>query len=167
MGKPNKTVFIDTNIFLHYTFFTDIDWSTVVEAGEVTIVIPPIIMRELEKHKYNQKDEVLKRRAENVSAKLAQLFKSGNDVRPRTKIFFESHEPDEEFATHRLSRETQDDHLLASISLYKREHMDGVVILITNDLPLEVKAAPLSIDVQNLSEEQRLPVEIDPNVKKV
>jgi hypothetical protein len=167
MAKPNKTIFIDTNIFLHYRFFTEIDWPSVTEAGEVTIVIPPIIMRELEKHKYGQKDEALKRRAERVSAHLAQLFKSGGQVRPQTKITFERQEPDEEFSTHRLSRETQDDHLLASISLYKREHSEEDVLLISNDLPLEVKAAPLSIKTQALPNEYRQPTEIDPNVKRI
>jgi hypothetical protein len=162
-----RASFIDTQIFLHFTFFTDIDWSAVADASEVTIMMPPIVLRELEKHKYNQKDETLRRRAENASAKLAELFRSGEEVRPRARIIFEAKEPDDEFSAHRLSRETQDDHLLASICLYRREHSDEDILLITNDMPLQVKAAPLAIETRELPAKYRLPVEPDPNVKKI
>lgn len=167
MSKPKKFVFLNTNIFLHYTLFTDIDWPQLLGASEVTLVIAPIVMREIDKRKYNERDQVLKERAEKISAKLANLFKSREEVRPRTQILFEVREPDQEFASLQLSRETQDDHLLASIRLYKREHPEDYVLLVTNDLPLQVKSAPLSIETQGLSEEFRIAGEADPNLKKV
>ena len=81
MVTNHKIVFIDTNIFLHFTFFTDIEWPAVVDAGGVTIVLPPVTMGELDKHKYNQKSDAVKKRAEKVTRRLAQLFRAKGDVR--------------------------------------------------------------------------------------
>jgi PIN domain len=161
------TIFIDTNIFIHFTFFTDVDWPTVVGASEIKIVIPPIIMRELDKHKFNHKDDIIRKRAQRVLVRLAQLFRTHSEVRPRTNIHFEPHEPDEEFATLRLSRETQDDQLLASVCLYKKENPNEEILLVTDDLSLHVKAVPLSIKTLELSEDHRLPLAPNPEVRKV
>lgn len=165
--RTRKTVFIDTNIFLHYKFFTDINWMEVLIANEILIVIPPIVMREIEKHKFNNKDQIIKKRSEKISARFAKIFKLNEEIRPDVKMLFEAHEPDEEFSAFRLSRETQDDHLIASMLLYKRENPEEEVVLVTNDLPLQVKIAPFNVEIYDLPESLQLPPESDPNEKKV
>ncbi len=47
----NIVLFLDTNIFLHYQSFDQINWSVLVGAQNVGIIIPPITVHELNKHK--------------------------------------------------------------------------------------------------------------------
>lgn len=49
-SADRKAVFLDTNIFLHYQPFEQIPWPAVVKASQVLLVIPPIMVRELNKH---------------------------------------------------------------------------------------------------------------------
>ena len=48
-------IFLDTNVFLHFKNFEDIDWSETIntEQKSICIVIPFIVIDELDKHKYN------------------------------------------------------------------------------------------------------------------
>ena len=47
----HKKVYLDTNIFLHYQPFDQINWPEVSNADSVIIVFPPVIIRELNTHK--------------------------------------------------------------------------------------------------------------------
>lgn len=42
----------DTNVFIHYEFFKNVDWAEELGAREVTLVIPPVVLEELDKRKW-------------------------------------------------------------------------------------------------------------------
>jgi len=46
-----KIIFVDTNIFLHFKSFVDIDWLEICQSGECRLVISPIVIAELDKYK--------------------------------------------------------------------------------------------------------------------
>jgi hypothetical protein len=46
-----KIVFLDTNVYLHYRRFDEVNWLDVVQAEAVRIVVPPVTTRELNKIK--------------------------------------------------------------------------------------------------------------------
>jgi len=102
-----KTIFIDTNDYLHYMFFTDINWPALIGATEIKIVVPPVITRELDKHKYSHREESVRKRAQKVTKRFAELLRSRGEVRPHTTIHFEAQEAHNEIMRLNLSRESQ------------------------------------------------------------
>ena len=45
--------FIDTNAPLHYSFFRDVDWAAVVGVRKVVLVFAPVVLTELDHHKWS------------------------------------------------------------------------------------------------------------------
>ncbi|MGI9054681.1 MAG: PIN domain-containing protein, partial [Pyrinomonadaceae bacterium] len=166
MSKENKFAFPDTNIFLHFQFFTEIVWNEVLQAQSVTLVIPPIVVKELDKHKYNHASERVKDRASKVTKKFAEILRSSIEIRPKVNIQFERIEPQSEFEKYNLSKESQDDHLIASILRFQNES-DINAVLITNDFSLIVKAHQLNVEVFELPEEYQNKSEENPDKKKI
>jgi len=166
MSKENKFAFPDTNIFLHFQFFTEIAWIEVLQAKSVTLVIPPVVAKELDKHKYNHSSERVKDRANKVTKKFAEILRSNREIRPKVNIQFETTVPQSEFKKYNLSKESQDDHLIASILRFQNES-GNTAVLITNDFSLLVKAHQLNIMVIELSESYQIKSEENPDKKKI
>jgi predicted ribonuclease YlaK len=78
-----KTIFLDTNVYLHYKLFDQIDWQEIVHGDAITIVIPPVIIRELNKNKEAHPQTRIRKRAAAVIKKLARLFEAASSVKRR------------------------------------------------------------------------------------
>ena len=82
----------DTNVFLHQDEpFDTMDWkATVPTSDEVRVVIPMVVVRELDRHKRTPNNNVVSRtnkeavrdRARRTSRELGQLFQHPMDVVP-------------------------------------------------------------------------------------
>ena len=130
-----KTIFLDTNIFLHYEPFDQIKWLEIVQAESATILIPPVTIRELNKHKDYHSQPRVRNRAGEVLKRLLALFESpaGTSLRDNINIVFEDRDPVIDFAAHQLSPDIQDDHLIASILMYQNEAAGTETVLVTSD----------------------------------
>ena len=167
----NKTIFLDTNLFLHYQPFDQISWQTVVDADTVTIVFPPIIIRELNKHKELHPRSHIKRRAGETIKKLFGIFDSGSKVELSEGIlaYFEDRDPNIDFTAYQLNSNIQDDHLIASILMNKKEQPANSIVLITSDFGLTLlgKARRLGISTLRMPDNYRIVDKPDPNEIKV
>jgi len=56
----------DTNVLLHYTLFTEIDWPAVAEASDIILLFPATVIHELDARKYTGSDQRLQNRAQTV-----------------------------------------------------------------------------------------------------
>ena len=166
-----KIVFLDTNVYLHYQPFDQIKWPEIVKADTVTIVVPPVIVRELNKHKELHPRSRVKRRAGAVLKKLSQLFESGSQahLRDGVDIWLEDRDPVIDFAACQLNHKIQDDNLIASIIICQTETPEAEVILITSDagLALMAKANRQGIETTKLPDNLRLAEELDPDQKRI
>lgn len=167
----DKTIYLDTNIFLHYQPFTQINWLEVVKAESVTVVIPPITIRELNKHKDSHPRAQIKKRAGETIKKLSGLLDSGTTAKitEGVFVFFEDRDSTIDFAAHQLNFNIQDDQLIASILLNKQETPEQHLVLVTSDLGLALvaKAGRQGINTQKMPDNYRIADEPDPNENKV
>jgi hypothetical protein len=166
-----KIVFLDTNIYLHYRDFDQIDWPTVLGTDAVTIIIPPITLRELNKHKdSNTINPRIRKRAGATLKKLAELFETSSQaqLRANTTVRHEANDPID-FKSHNLNPEIQDDHLIASTIMCRDEMHGTEIILVTADsgLILLGKARLHEITTTKLPNEFKLPEEPDPEQKHI
>ncbi len=166
-----KIVFLDTNIYLHYRDFDQIDWLKVLNTDAVTIIIPPVTIRELNKHKDSTiSSPRIRKRAGVIFKKLAELFESSSQAQVKANITIrhEANDPDI-FKAHNLNSEIQDDHLIASIIMCRDEMPKAEIVLVTADTGLILlgKARKLGIVPIKLPDEYKLPDELDPDQERI
>ncbi|MGV2450152.1 UNVERIFIED_CONTAM: PIN domain-containing protein [Ralstonia mannitolilytica] len=147
-------LFLDTNIFIHFKNFEDIPWNQILECNknDIEITIAPIVIDELDKHKYNSNPKVANR-IKKLMPKFNEILSTGNskgfkvqflDKRPHNEIFDE----------YMLDKSQQDDCLLASILSFKNQlENNEKVFYVTNDFGPRIKTKSLNIDLLSISEE--------------
>lgn len=167
-----KTLFLDTNIYLHYQDIKQIDWLDTVQADEVLIVVPPVIVRELNKTKDSGSRSPTRHRADKVIKQLLAYYKPDTEVelKPHVLLYFEGRDPPHDFfVKHYLSFGIQDDHIIASIMMRHQELPDENVVLVTSDggLALIVKAGRHGISTKILPDQLRLRTQPDPREERI
>lgn len=159
-------IFLDTNIYLHFNWVAEIAWQELAGKPSVILIVPPIVLSELEKHRRTHRSKQIRERARLVIQRLNQLFNSDKFVRQGVNINFLSSEP-KEFEKHDLDRSWADDRLLASILHYNEQHTDMPTFLVTDDFPIVPKATVRGIALLKMPEEYRLPIQPDPEEAKI
>ncbi len=135
-------VFIDTNVLLHYQFFDEVDWSAPLGVAHVTLVFAPVVLSELDRHKWAGSRRE-KARAKSVLTRIDSLGLSTMPVKVRTgvdAVALDAEPADALFAEHRLDARTSDDRLLASYVEFRVEHGADRVVILSADSGLSVKA---------------------------
>lgn len=169
--NKNITLFLDTNIFLHYQLFDQINWSSLFGVSDIEIIIPPVTIHELNKHKDAHTKPRVRSRASDIIKKLFGLFEDSTETRIGTGLIvhLEDREPQIDFIQHQLSREVKDDELIASILYLKAKVPEKKVILVTSDFGLILlgKAKRQGIEVYRLPDTYKLLEEPDPSEKKI
>lgn len=166
-----KTIFLDTNIFLHYRSFDQIDWLEMVKAESAIIIIPTITIRELNKHKDSHSRSKISERAGKCIKRLYTLMDPTKlpEIRGKVVVLFEAREPTLDFDAHQLNFKVQDDQLMANILMRRQEFPSDNIVLVTSDLGLTLvaKAKMFGIDTVRLPDYLHLPDEPDPNETRI
>jgi hypothetical protein len=167
-----KFIFTDTNLFEHFPPVSQIDWPGLACCGRVVLIVPPVTISELNKHKDTSTRSKLKRRATEALLELSRYSKleSPIEVRPNVEIQFRSREPLIDFGEFQLSPVVNDDRLLASaIEFAIEEGLDKAEVLVTTaDLGLTLKVnGQTLIGGLPLPETLRLPDDLDDDSKKI
>ncbi|MBN1550650.1 hypothetical protein JW979_04235 [bacterium] len=161
-----KFAFLDTNIFLHYQPFDQINWLDVLKAPQVTIVLTTLNVRELNKTKDTHHSPRIRDRAGWITIRLDKLFEKSlrAELRHDVEMIFETREPGIDFNKFGLVKDVNDDNLIANILMFKEEKPDSEIVLITSDsgLTLIGKAKRLGISTIRLPQKYKLQEEPDP-----
>lgn len=160
--------FLDTNVLLHYPLPGQVDWPEIMAAREVTVVIAPVVFRELNRHK----DKPESRRLRDRAATVLKWFDTFIDdptrpLRESVSLLLLPADPTIDFSANRLSRELNDDWLLASILQFQSESPEKKTVLVTEDRGLKVKAMGHGLTVVRLPETLRLLDEPDEIEKRL
>lgn len=166
-----KSVFLDTNIYLHYQMIDQLNWVKIIGPGTINILVPPITIRELNKHKETHPKSRVRNRATKVIKWFFSILQNDNarTIREGITVIFEDREPLINFEENQLSHLVQDDQLIASILNHREENPEQEIILITSDegLNLLAKSRRLNISTLLLADEYKLPTEPDPEQLKI
>jgi len=151
MVDKNKKIhhvycFLDTNILLHFQTFNEVDWPKVLNAKQVCLVLAPIVLRELDKHKDDYNNERRRNRVRVILSKLKPLLEAETlierlpQVRNNVSLLALLEEPLLDWAAEHLDQTVNDDRLLANILDFSRQHPTEQVFLLADDFPLRLKA---------------------------
>ena len=151
-------LFLDTNIFLHFRCFVEIDWGDVA-GRDVALIVPhrPTI-NELDRHKNENYRAKIRERADTAMQKIKALV--AKTARLRGDVPFETWMVNP-VARDGLDLNYPDDRLLASALGFAEERKADVAI-VTADGGLQLRAPNFGLAVIELPATLRLPHAPDP-----
>jgi len=155
-------IFLDSMIYLHYRSIEEIDLRSIFGTDTVTIVIPRITLRDLDKQKNTHQSSKVRDRARRIIKKIEQWMSGQSSIRKGVSVEFFPLMPTIDYAKHGLNPQWSDDILIASVLEYSRTHSGEQTILITQDSGPRLTARQLGIAVAELPEHMKLPEEPDP-----
>jgi len=161
--------FVDTNVLLHFPPIDQINWTDLLGARKIILVITSVVIRELNKHKDAPISPKLRDRATSILRRLYEYSEQEGvvEVRDNVELQFHTHEPLLNFASEGLAREIPDDYLVATVLGFSRKFPKLKVAVITNDLGLKLKAQAYGIRTLRPPDDMRLPDEVDPGHKRI
>jgi rRNA-processing protein FCF1 len=149
-------LFLDTNIFLHFQHYDQINWKNLVSEAEYKIVIPRIILDELDKKKYQASSKIASR-AKSVLSKINAVV---DDQTKGPNLFISPLRPRKKtYEQNELDAEHQDDAFLASMLEFIEIYPVDNVFLVTDDTGIKARAKFLNLQVLALPATYRLPAE--------
>ncbi|NCT75475.1 MAG: hypothetical protein GXC78_13130 [Chitinophagaceae bacterium] len=159
-------IFPDTNVFIHGRYFEEVDWSALTGSPEISIVLAPSVIAELDKHKNNTAKKVAQR-VRKLMPRIEAIIQNPDSSKWKI-IPILRRLPRDFLDQHHFDPKDQDDALLASILQFNETiTTEDQVLLITNDTGPKLKALSLNIPVRSLPDEYMLPDEPDESEKKI
>ena len=158
-----KHLILDTNIYIHYLDFEQIKWEDVF-GEDVCIVIPPKVQREIDKVKDQNGSSKKKKKAKQVSAKIADyllenkvgkyLIKSCED--PRPSQFNED-----------IFNINVDDNWIILSAMRLKEDENVAVVIVSADTNILVKAKQVGLDYYRIADDYKLAEEQSEEEKEI
>lgn len=141
----------DTNIFMHYQFFTEIQWRQEIGAGQVTVVIADTVLTELAKHKRDGSRQRRAQRARKAESRLSEMLLGPNKqltLRKGEELAYKRLDPSKgTLESHHLNHAEGDDRILGLALQIKDADPNARVVVYTGDGPMRFKADDLGIEV--------------------
>lgn len=154
MASQRKTLFPDTNYFLHHPPIDQVDWLRTADAESVVICVCMQVIHELDNKTY---DPRLKDRAKRVNKELRNIRKNGNTVRPNVTLELLSEDPRDELFRAGLNPGNNDDRILQCTLNRKEAFPLEEIEVVSEDFGMEIKCANLHITLLKPDPDKRLP----------
>ena len=145
---PNKKVFVfDTNVILH-------DFKSIFSFEETNIVIPIIVLEEVDKFKkgsdtinFNAREFIRELDTLSENSEDKDIFTNGVILPNKSKIFIDVNNEERDDFKKIFSGSIPDHKILSSAYNFKCENLR--VVLITKDINMRMKARSLGINTQD------------------
>src|SRR5260370_6204353 len=151
---PYVYCFLDTNILLEFETFDDVEWPKVLNAKQVCLVLAPVVISELDKHKTDYNNARRQKRARMLLPKITKLTDGETiadalpQVRHNVTLLVLPNEPLIDWKAEHLDPTVNDDRLIASILEFSRERPLEGVLLLSDDSGPRFKAKSRNIPMQ-------------------
>lgn len=154
-------IVLDSNIYLHYQSFEEIPWSKELGYDEIIIIMPAIVLEEIDKKKDEEKGKIQKR-AKKVSSRLGEILVDEKDGKYPV-LFIESANSTEE-EKHRYHLDRNDNQILFDVI---KSDINGYdVIVVSSDNSMLLRAKKLGFKVHRLDDKYRLQEELSKEEKE-
>ena len=160
-----KYIFLDTNIFLHFQDFEKIDWLSESFSKACKLIIPPVVIDELDEKKIGTSK--IGNRARNVLNRFEQLAEM-KDAKIKENIDFEILllKPSREiYETNNLNFDEKDHRLIASIIQFSEGFNLDKILLCSNDIGPRLRAKMFGIKSLKLDSKYSLPNQVSEEEK--
>lgn len=153
MSVDHLFLFPDTNGLLHYPPITDVDWPTVCDAKQVTLVFCMQVIDELDDKK---SDPRLADRASRVIKDITRVMSNQNEVRSNVRLEVFKHELRSEDLANPLSPDSGDDRIVHLVKKYIEKTGAKDVAVYSEDLGMSLRCEAYGIRVIEPDKGKRL-----------
>ena len=129
---------MDTQCYIHYNLFTECNWKDLLGADELTLVVVPTVLSELEDKKFDQKDQI-KKRAREISSEFRKVT-TGKILPNSVKVEFMNSSEEIDYNANGLNEYNKDDKIIAEILTLNAQVNGEELWLVTADFGMELKA---------------------------
>jgi len=160
-------IFIDTNIFLHFEYYAKINWLKYCTTQSCKLIICPIIIDELDKHKRG--NDKISERAKKALQSFEEIINL-NQKEIKKNVFIEilNNKPKKEvYKKNDLDFVEQDHRLFASMIEYKSINNIEEIFLCSDDTGPRIRANQFGISLITLDEKSRIASETTDQEKKL
>lgn len=156
-----KYLVLDTNVYLHYKDFEQVDWKTLV-GDDVTLCVPMIVLGEIDKHKDQGRGKIQKR-AKKLSSRFSELFLQGE----KAKIAVEEvdNPPSTAFDDTRFHKDINDDWVI--LSALHASHDTSSTVIVSGDNGILLKAKHFGLGFYKMPDDLLLSVELSEEEKEI
>ena len=159
-----KYIFLDTNIYIHYKDYEQLPWNSIIScSGNITIVVPPITRREIDKIKDQGKGKV-SNKAREIAKRFREVFVD-EAVRSIPLIVCKAPKPSD-YEQYDLDKDIQDDQFILSALLFQKYQQCDVLIVAADTNPL-ITAKSHGLKALYLSDDYRLKPELSKEEKEL
>jgi hypothetical protein len=163
--------FVDTNIFIQFEMFDQVDWPAILGVDEACLVIPKTVIQELDKFKTDPSSNRRRKRARKILPKILDLanppdqdvsIREGSYLRIlttnplRSWLLENGYDPDD-----------ADDRIVGATQSFQEDNPELSVVILADDAGVKLKARAVGIEVRVLPDNLELPEEPDPQQKKL
>lgn len=145
-------LFLDTNSFIEFQPFESIKWSEICGDSDFTIVISPIVIREINKHKDNSRGKK-RERARKARKRITEIAKE--TIPSRLNVQFCKDPSKVAFENPQFNKEIADDWLIFSALEYNADNDSKLII--TNDTGIYLIAKEFGIKAVEIPEKYLAP----------
>lgn len=159
-------LFLDTNIYIHYKDIEQIDWHDLFDLSKdepVSIIIPPIIIKEIDNLKDRDSNPKRKKKAKSISAKISDYLLS--DKKGKINISSCKEPMDSDFEANQLDKDSNDNIFILSAKLFKEEYSADIKIVSADNINL-YKAKQLGLPYYRIEDSLRLKEELSREEKE-
>lgn len=158
-----KYLFLDTNVYIHYNDFEQIDWKELFN-DDVSIVIPPIIMREIDSLKDRDNNARRKVKAKKIASKISDYLLY--EKKGKFSVLTCKGPHPTLYDMYSYDRAVNDDVFLLSVLQFKEEQGFEVCV-VAADNPALVKAKELGLPFYQMGDEFKLKEEQTEEQKEI
>ncbi|MBN1763442.1 MAG: hypothetical protein JW878_10290 [Methanomicrobia archaeon] len=120
----NKNFVLDTNFYLHYKLFTELDWKSLLGCNNLILIVPPTVIKELDDKKFSAPNSRIKRRAQEVISKFRDISE-GKSIPCGFQInFLESIIEEKALRDLHLNPDNSDDKIIAATLAFREQNAD-------------------------------------------
>lgn len=130
-----KYLVLDTNIYLHFKNFEQIDWKSLMN-DDVTVCVPVRILEEIDKHKDQSRGRIQKR-AKALSARFGEIFLQGASA--ALPIVEMQNPPSTAFGDPQYHKDISDDWIILSALYSSYDKADIVIVAYDNGILIKAK----------------------------
>lgn len=152
---------LDTNIYLHFKDFEDIDWCKLVDDEEITIFLPYTVLREIEKKK-DEGSAHVKKRAKRISSKFSNIFL--DEKKGKFPVVLLEDPSDEELSTLSLNPKVNDDVILGTALVSPNKNS---IVIISADNPMLIKSKHKGLKWKRIPEGYKLSEDLTQEEKEI
>jgi|GEM_PF-6350665 len=144
--------FCDTNLFLQYQLFTEVDWCSQLEFHRVVLVVPTVAIRELDRSKTSDRER-LRKRARQVLPRFWEITKAAPSRRPASvrtgvELLLQAREP--AAFSDGLDPAIADDRLIAAALEFRWTFPGTRVVVLSGDTTVLIKAREWQLDARTI-----------------